>query len=203
MNEAIAEYRKALRIQPDYAAAQHNLSVALDLAERDALLPAILRGEAAPADAAQQVRFADFCQEHKRLYATASRFYADAFTAEPGLAKDLSSGDRYNAACAAALAGCGQGEDAAKTEAKERGRWRKQALDWLRADLALWMKRIPEGKPDDRAAAAKILSQWQEDSDLAGVRDADALAKLSPDERDAWRQLWADVDALLKKAQQK
>ena len=47
------------------------------------------------------------------------------------------------------------------------------------------------------------MSHWQEDADLAGVRDADALAKLPPDEQDAWRKLWADVDAVLKKAQTK
>jgi tetratricopeptide (TPR) repeat protein len=202
-DEAIAEFRKALQIQPDYALARNGLGDALDLAERDAVLPTILRGEAAPSDAAQQVRFADFCREYKRLYATASRFYADAFTAEPGLAKDLSSGDRYDAACAAALAGCGQGEDAPKTDAKERSRWRNQALDWLRADLALWTKKSTDGKSEDRADAAATLSHWQEDSDLAGVRDKNALAKLPADEQDAWRQLWTDVDALLKKAQEK
>ncbi len=123
-DEAIAEYRKALQIQPGYAVARNNLGNALDLAERDALLPAILRGEAEPADAVQMVRFADFCQRYKKLDAAAAHFYADAFAADPGLAEDLSSGPRYNAACAAARAGCGQGKDAAATDAKERGRWR-------------------------------------------------------------------------------
>jgi hypothetical protein len=41
---------------------------------------------------------------------------------------------------------------------------------------------------------------WEQDSALAGFRDADALAKLPPEERDACTQLWADVAALLKKA---
>jgi len=31
------------------------------------------------------------------------------------------------------------------------------------------------------------------------VRDADALAKLPEAERETWRKLWADVDALLAK----
>jgi hypothetical protein len=35
------------------------------------------------------------------------------------------------------------------------------------------------------------------------VRDKDALAKLPAEEQDAWRKLWTDVDALLKKAQEK
>ena len=42
---------------------------------------------------------------------------------------------------------------------------------------------------------------WQEDRDLAGVRDKDALAKLPAEERAAWEKLWADVAALLKKAE--
>jgi hypothetical protein len=42
---------------------------------------------------------------------------------------------RYNAACAAALAACGQGKDSAKRDAQERARLRRQALDWLREGL--------------------------------------------------------------------
>ena len=175
----------------------------MDLAERDAVLPTILRGEAAPSDAVQQSRFADFCLQYRRLDAAASRFYADAFASESGLANDLSSGARYNAACAAALAGCGQGKDAANTDAKERGRWRQQALDWLRADLALWTKVGNGTDRQGRAVTAQVLQHWKKDPDLAGVRDADAVAKLPADEQDAWRQLWADVDAVLKKAQEK
>jgi len=40
-------------------------------------------------------------------------------------------------------------------------------------------------------------------SDLAGIRDAEAVAKLPADERAAFMQLWADVAALLKKAEEK
>ncbi len=44
------------------------------------------------------------------------------------------------------------------------------------------------------------MGQWQHDTDLAGIRDAVALAKLPPDEQKAFTQLWADVAALLQKA---
>ena len=37
-------------------------------------------------------------------------------------------------------------------------------------------------------------------TDLAGIRDAPALANLPADEQKAFTQLWADVAALLKKA---
>ena len=44
------------------------------------------------------------------------------------------------------------------------------------------------------------MRHWQKDTDLAGIRDAAALAKLPADEQKAFTQLWADVGALLKKA---
>jgi hypothetical protein len=125
---------------------------------------------------------------------------ADAFAAEPTLADDLNAKHRYNAACSAALAAAGQGKDAAKLDAKERARWRRKALDWLRADLEAWRKALDEGKPSDRAKALAALRHWQQDADLAGLRDEKALAGLPTDERDACRKLWADVAALVQKA---
>jgi hypothetical protein len=47
------------------------------------------------------------------------------------------------------------------------------------------------------------MQHWQQDSDLAGVRDAAALEKLPAEERAACAKLWADVAALLKKAEGK
>ena len=43
------------------------------------------------------------------------------------------------------------------------------------------------------------MQQWQEDADLAGVRDTNALAKLPATEHDAWHKLWDDVAVLLLK----
>jgi hypothetical protein len=51
-----------------------------------------------------------------------------------------------------------------------------------------------------RAALLLPLEHWQKDADLASVRDAESLNKLPDHERDAWRRLWADVDALRRKA---
>jgi hypothetical protein len=58
---------------------------------------------------------------------------------------------------------------------------------------------MESGKPADRAAVQQALRHWQEDSDLAGIRDAAALAKLPAEERTACEKLWADVAALLQK----
>ena len=44
------------------------------------------------------------------------------------------------------------------------------------------------------------MLDWQQDIDLAGIRDAAAMAKLPEEEQKAFGQLWADVAALSKKA---
>jgi hypothetical protein len=46
------------------------------------------------------------------------------------------------------------------------------------------------------AAVRRELARWQADPDLAGLRDADALARLPADERQACRRFWADVQSL-------
>ena len=161
-------------------------------------LAAIEKGEAKPADADEQMGLAQLCLLKKR-YAAAARFSADAFAARPKLAEDLQASHRYDAACYAALAAAGQGQDAAKLDDKERARLRRQALDWLRADLALWAHQVEDGKAEARARARQTLQHWQEDADLAGLHDAAALAKLPSSERATCQKLWADVAALVKK----
>ena len=78
-------------------------------------------------------------------------------------------------------------DDAAK--AKLRG----QALAWLRAELTAWTKLLESGPPQARPAIVRTLGQWLRDTDLAGIRDAAALARLPAEERKAFAQLWADV----------
>jgi hypothetical protein len=106
---------------------------------------------------------------------------------------------RYNAACAAALAAAGAGKDAPPSDA-DRARLRGKALGWLRAEFDAWAKALDGGDPRARPAFASILQHWKVDPDLASLRDANALAKLPEAERKDWQALWADVDALLKRA---
>ena len=166
----------------------------------DDKLGAVLKGDAKAADPFEQVQLAQICRTPaKALYAAAARFYADAFATKA----ELAPVHRYNAAYCAALAASGQGKDDPKPDDKERTRLREQALNWLRADLAAWAKRVEGGKPADRAAAAKALMHWQGDADLIGVRNPWSLLRLPTDERRQWQKLWADVDALFKRAQLK
>jgi hypothetical protein len=165
-------------------------------------LPRVLRGEDRASSTPEGLDLAQMCH-HKRLYAAAARLYAEAFTADPKQADDMKAQHRYSAFCDAALAAAGQGEDAARLDDKERARLRKQALGWLHADLASYTNLSASGAPDARALVRQRMQHWQQDSDLAGVRDKAALAKLPAEEQKAFTQLWADVAALLKKAEER
>jgi tetratricopeptide (TPR) repeat protein/DNA-directed RNA polymerase specialized sigma24 family protein len=167
----------------------------------DTLLAKVLRGEAEPATAAERLSLAYLCQfPCKRLHAAAARLAADAFAADPKLADDGKQQHRYHAACSAALAGCGKGEDAVGLDEKERARLRQQARDWLTADLAFWTNKA-DGDPKAREQVGKTLQQWQNNPAFAGIREREALAVLADEnERDACRKLWAAVAAAQKKA---
>jgi hypothetical protein len=131
----------------------------------------------------------------KHLFAAGARLFDDAFAVAPALADDLLGGHRYNAACCAALAASGRGEDDPAPD-EARARFRAQALAWLRADLTAWRR-----QPQARAPlVVQAFRHWQADPDLAGVRDEAALKALPDDERKDWQALWAEVDRLLKRA---
>ncbi len=162
-------------------------------------LPAVLRGDDHPADADESLAFASLCLA-KKLDAAAARLYAEALAANPRLAEDRRTQHPYNAACAAALAGCGQGEDDPAPDEAGRAKLRGQALDWLKAELAAWTRLLDH---DGRSAKfiVQTLKHWKADPDLAGVRDAEELAKRPEAERPSWRALWDEVDRLLTRAE--
>jgi tetratricopeptide (TPR) repeat protein len=165
-------------------------------------LPTILKGEAQPADADESIMLAQMCQMYKGLYAAAARFYAEAFMAQPRLAEKLGSeGSRYDAACAAALAGCGQGKDADQTDDKERARLRQQALSWLQADLAAWQRVLKPQADKAGPLVREKMQHWLHDTDFTGVRDPDALAKLPEAESQEWQRLWRAVKNLRQRAE--
>jgi tetratricopeptide (TPR) repeat protein len=202
--EAVQITRRCVELLPPQQPLRQHASQQLQRCEAalalSAKLPAILRGDTRPADAAEALTLAQLCQQYKQLHVAAERLYAEAFAADPKLAADLSAQHRYNAACSAALAAAGQGKDADKLGDKERQRLRRQALEWLRADLDAWSKRLADAKVQEKEAIRKVLQHWQQDTDLAAVRDGKALSALPADESDAWKKLWADVAALFDKA---
>jgi hypothetical protein len=104
---------------------------------------------------------------------------------------------RYNAACAAALAGSGQGQDRPALDETARARWRQQAREWLNSDLAAWAKILERNSLESRLLIRQNLQHWKGDGDLAGIRDEAALAHLPAGEQKAYRALWSRVDGLL------
>jgi serine/threonine-protein kinase len=159
-------------------------------------LPAFLDGKYQPQDNDERLALLGVCQSTNRTRAMA-RLYADAFAAAPSLADDLGAGHRYNAARAAALAGCGQGADATGLGEDERVRWREQARQWLRADLAARAHAGASGPVATREAKRMALTRWRNEPDLACVRDPGELNKLAPDERKEYLALWAEVAGVL------
>jgi serine/threonine-protein kinase len=199
--EARAATQKCLELPPGGEPRRKAQGQQIALCDRmlalEARLPAILAGENQPKDPADQCDLAELCSVHKQRYTAATRLYIAAFAAQPALADDLVRNHRYNAACAAALAGWGAGEDAGKLNETRRTRLRGQALKWLVADRDAWTRRLDSGNPLDQSLAARTLLHWQQDRDLASVRDEKALSGLPGPERAGWRELWVSVEASL------
>jgi serine/threonine-protein kinase len=129
---------------------------------------AFFEGTYEPEGNTERLALVGACRFKNRTCA-AARLYADAFAADATLADDPRFRHRYSAARAAALAGGGQGEDAADLGAAERIKWRSQARDWLLADLAAWgeaLDRDPDaasqsGGPTPNSRACGNLPSWK------------------------------------------
>jgi serine/threonine-protein kinase len=136
----------------------------------------------------------------RRYFAAAARLWGEAFAADPTLRADRDAQRLCHAAHAAILAADGKGKDEPPPDDQSRSRLRAQAADWLKAALATWSKALESGSDPDRVRLTRAVQRWKNETDLAGVRDPDALAKLPAPEQQAWRSFWSDVDALLRKA---
>ncbi len=167
--------------------------------ELDRLLSDFLAGVAEPASVRERLELATFCQlSCKRLHLTAVRLVGDAVILDPRQADDPQQ-PRYNTASSAALAAARQANDARFLPDKLALKLRRQALHWLLADLARFTHLAGRNDPGLQATLRQRLTHWHQDPDLASLRDAKALARLDPDERQQWQRLWHDVDALLRK----
>ena len=208
-DEAIACFQKAIELDPELAGIKSRLARVQRMAAAEKTLSDFLKGDFKPATGAERLLLAEVCFFKKR-YRVSAGLYAAAFAVEPALADgsavmrgDPTNYHLYAAAMNAALAAAGKDEDPpgrTTLDDKERARLRKQALDWLRADLAFRSKQLESGQPADRAMVQMLMNHWRQDRDLAAIRDSDALAKLPAEEQNAFTQLWADVAALLQKA---
>jgi hypothetical protein len=137
----------------------------------------------------------------KALHAMAAKLWAEALASDPKIGEDREAQRRYNAACSAALAGSGRGTANPPPDEAAKAKLRSQARSWLAEERLAWAKFFESGNPQARQIIAQVLSHWKTDQDLAGVRDANALAKLPSAERTEWLSLWADVENLLKRVE--
>jgi tetratricopeptide (TPR) repeat protein len=196
--EALKSFRTCAPLFPsgsrERQMAQQLIAETERLIELDAKLTEVLAGKAQPASPAERVELARLAQQPYRAYsAKAVSLYADAFAAQPALAAQ----HRYNAACAAARAGTGQGRDADRLDSNDCAHLRYAALDWLQTDLAAHADRLAGSDPKAADASRQALMHWRRDADLSAVRDREQLAKLPESEQTDWRKLWAEIDALL------
>jgi tetratricopeptide (TPR) repeat protein len=202
LDQAIASFKEVIRLN-DNAQAQAALHEAELLSKLNARLPAVFEGKDQPKSAGEALAFAQLClPPYRDKNVDAVRFFSQAFAADPKLTENPTIPNRYNAACSAVLAGCGQGKDADKLDDKERAGFRRQAFDWLQADFAMW-KELSTRKPESTIALVGVMNHWLEDTDFVGVRAEGPLAKLPEAERKEWQKFWADVAELLKRAQAK
>jgi serine/threonine-protein kinase len=159
-------------------------------------ISAFLEGRYQPQDNIERLALLGVCR-FKNLNLACAKLYADALAADPKLAGDPHVSHRYNAACAAALTGSAKGQDAGALSEPERARWRRQALEWLQADLALWANTLASGSREARVRVKKMLARCQHDMDLEELREPRALAKLPAEERKEWSALWSEVATVL------
>jgi tetratricopeptide (TPR) repeat protein len=198
LDDAVAEFQKANQRAPNDPWIRGALQKAELWLELNSQLPAILARDVILSQPAEQLDFAWFCLTYKERYATAARYFADAFAAAPKQANNVHAQHRYNAARATALAAAGKGEDVAGLTGEEVILLRFQALRWLRADRSGWTKLLEQDPFAE--VVQRRMECWQQDKDLADVRHKDSLAKLPEAERKEWEKLWADVAALRKRA---
>ena len=199
--ESIRTLRRIREQTGDDRAVDDWIDRAIALTERVAALgpglPRILHGASRSEDC-----YADACGR-RRFFTASVALWSAAFAVEPTLAEDLKKGYRYRAACAAAMAGCGRVRDDPPPGETAKAKLRRQAMEWLNADLAALSKLVEGAKTEDRSKAVQTLRDWKEGPQLAGVRDQANLQKLPETERKEWQTLWGDVDALLIRADRK
>ena len=203
LDEAIDHYQESIRLDPKGSAKAHN-NLAAALRGKGRLDEAIVHHQESirldPKGSALAHFYLGSALRTKNQPHEAIGHLQQALQLDPKLtmARRHLYSCLYAAACAALRGSAGQGRQETSPGEQERVGLRRQALDWLRADLELRTTLIKEGKAADlHGLSGWSLSGWQTGPALADVRDGAALAKLPEAEREEWQRLWADVSALL------
>jgi eukaryotic-like serine/threonine-protein kinase len=191
--EAEDWFRKAVAADPKQTYFREVLDNTIQVRK---YLEKVAAGQLTPPNAVVAVR-ATKVPRHpsRRQYTQAVKLYSWAFEKDPAIADDLANSHRYDAARSAVLAAAGQDKEMPVVEPAEWSRLTGLALKWLRADLALMTAQAKDSQR--QRPLGKWLARWQEDPDLASVREPSSLTAMTPADADAWRSLWRDVDSLI------
>jgi serine/threonine protein kinase/tetratricopeptide (TPR) repeat protein len=216
LEDALREFQTAISNNPTFAEAHAGLGMVLhDMGDLEGALREFEVVVGCRPDVAEAYRNVGALLCERGDWESAVREYVAAFAVELNLAGHPSPRERFEAACVAALAGCGQSQaalvaeqahhpgvikDAREVGDQERAGLRNQARDWLRADLERWRRLLEKGPDTTRPRVAEEMGHWQGDPDFAGVRGEQALAGLPPAERAEWQMLWREVEALRQRA---
>jgi serine/threonine-protein kinase len=225
LEEAAGAFRKAAELRPNFAEAVCNLGATLKLqgqlqasleayrrghaigsarpgweydsaewvriSERlvalEAKLPGYLAGTYQPTGPQERIEIARMCACLGK-HAEAVRFYVASFKELPAAKAEIG----FEAAQAAARGA------QTKPATEDSAYLRRLALVWLRADLrAHSPANVKDRKDTDPALHARLVMTHPAFSSL---RDEQALAALPAEEREAWKELWADVDTMARSA---
>ncbi len=165
----------------------------------DARLADVISGKATPKDDAERITLSGRAYL-KSLYVSSYQLSLEALANDPKLAEDRYNSCRYNAACSALLAASGEGKDLPQADDVAKSNYRKQALEWLQAELEAWAKVNETSSEELKARARKSLENWKVDADLAGIRDEKELAKLPEAEHESFKKLWDEHGKLIARA---
>jgi len=196
--DALSEMRMGHELglrRPDWAYPSANWVRDLEeIVKMDARFAAIQAGKEKPVNVDEEVRLAVFCLTEKNLPRAAFDFFRQAFQLQPELRDKPGLSFRYLAAAAAFATGTGTGRDANGLSNADKESARRQAFEWMKAELAFLKKHFEDGK---REEVQRMLEPWFHDQVWQFI------PKLPEEERPAWEQLRSEGNNLYNESREK
>ena len=192
-DEAVDVLKEAIRLKPSSAVAHNNLAIALgsqgDMDDAIAQLREAVKIDSKYAIG--QINLGEALWAKGRLEEAIEHIQQGAEIDPPDVdAEVFLCLHLYAAACNAVGETLGEQVGRPWLDETHRAKLRLRALDWLRASLNLAIKQVDTGR-----GQTSSLIMWENEPDLAAVRDPAGLAKLPAIEREQWRRFWLVVAA--------